>query len=74
MNANAKNVFTEGCNRICLYASRDIEKNEEIRFNYDGNDNMAEKYPWIDDYDKVEKVENKKIKSAKSRNKKLLIL
>jgi hypothetical protein len=63
MNANARNLFTEGCNKICLFANRDIDKHEEIRFNYDGNNNMSQKYPWIDDF---EKIENKKIKSAKS--------
>ncbi len=71
MNAFAKNIFSQGSQRICLYAIRDIEKGEEIRFDYDGNKIMVKRFPWIDDRDEEEKrAAEYKSKTKKSKIKK----
>lgn len=66
-NAYAKNVFVNGNNRILLYAKNDIQKYEEILFDYDGNDTLSKKFKWINDNDDVKKS-NKKNKSTKNKN------
>jgi len=51
LNANAysKIIFAGGNHRICLYASKDIKKDEEIFFDYDGQNLLCKKYNWIND-------------------------
>jgi hypothetical protein len=51
LNANAysKIIFAGGNHRICLYASKDIKKDEEIFFDYDGHNLLCKKYNWIND-------------------------
>jgi hypothetical protein len=42
-NAYAKIVFSKGNHKICLYASDDIKKGQEIFFDYDGQNILCEK-------------------------------
>ena len=51
LNANAysKIIFAGGNHRICLYASKDIKKDEEIFFDYDCQNLLWKKYNWIND-------------------------
>jgi hypothetical protein len=70
MNAYSKNVFSEGSQRICLYALRDILKGEEIRFDYDGNNQMVKRFPWINDKDEDDlKIQQRELKAANRKGK-----
>lgn len=47
MNSIPRVIFSSGCHKICLYASRDINKYEEILFDYDGAGTLCKKFPWV---------------------------
>ncbi len=49
-NSYIKLVFSDGSHHICLFAERDIQKYEEILFDYDGKDELCHDYSWINDY------------------------
>jgi hypothetical protein len=72
-NAYAKVFFIQGTHRICLFASQDIHKYDEILFNYDGNNTLAEKYLWINDEinNQNKSYNNEKFIEVKLRKKKL---
>lgn len=64
-NVVAKVMFSQGMHKVCLFAKRDIEEDEEILFDYDGEDVLATKFSWINDNDSVEVKKNENINSAK---------
>lgn len=67
-NAYTKIVFAEGNHRICLFASESIKKNDEIFFDYDGQNILCEKYDWINDNTKLPIHQKKHLKANKSAN------
>ena len=67
-NAYAKIVFSKGNHKICLYASDDIKKGQEIFFDYDGQNILCEKYDWINDEKKHLHVEYKERNVKANKN------
>ena len=67
-NAYAKIVFSKGNHKICLYASDDIRKGQEIFFDYDGQNILCEKYDWINDEKKHLHVEYKERNVKANKN------
>ena len=68
-NAYTKIVFANGNHRICLFASENIKKYDEIFFDYDGQNILCDRYDWINDEKKVPKqggVHQKNIKANKN--------
>jgi hypothetical protein len=54
-NAYARVLFINGYHRVCLFATKNINKYDEILFDYDGNKILCEKFSWIND-DKPQKL------------------
>jgi len=48
-NVTPKIKFVNGGYKIGMFALRDIEKGEELFFDYDSANKLATKYPWIED-------------------------
>ena len=75
-NANSypRVVFCGGHHRIGLFAKRHINKGEEIKFDYDGQNILSKQFPWInDENEEKEKVEGNYIKRKKNKKKLALI-
>ena len=69
-NAEAKIFFSEGSHKVGLFSIKDIKKYEEILFDYDGRDELIERFPWINDH----KIDNNNITKKISFNKNGFIL
>ena len=70
-NSYPKIIFSEGHQKIGLYAKRYILKGEEILFDYDGQGILGKQFSWINDEKKVisnEKLNNKKNNSEVDSN------
>ena len=69
-NAYTKIVFANGNHRICLFASENIKKYDEIFFDYDGQNILCDRYDWINDEKKTPKqgVHHKNVKANKNAN------
>lgn len=48
-NCTAKVLFTQGVHKIGLFATRDIVKNEEILFDYDGSGELSKRFSWVNE-------------------------
>ena len=75
-NANSypRVVFCGGHHRIGLFAKRHINKGEEIKFDYDGQNILSKQFPWInDENEEKEKVETHFFKRKKGKKKLSLI-
>ena len=75
-NANSypRVVFCGGHHRIGLFAKRHINKGEEIKFDYDGQNILSKQFPWInDEKEEKEKVEGHIFKKRKGKKKLALI-
>lgn len=46
-NCAAKVYFTQGFHKVGLFAIKDIQKYEEILFDYDGKNELWKRFPWI---------------------------
>ena len=68
-NAYPKIVFSEGQRKIVLIAKRNIDKGEEILFDYDGQGILGKQFTWINDEKKINKNENNLNIREKSLNK-----
>ena len=69
-NANSypRVVFCGGHHRIGLFAKRHINKGEEIKFDYDGQNILSKQFPWInDEKEEKEKLEGNVIKKRKGK-------
>ena len=69
-NANSypRVVFCGGHHRIGLFAKRHINKGEEIKFDYDGQNILSKQFPWInDEKEEKEKIEGNLIKKKKGK-------
>ena len=69
-NANSypRVVFCGGHHRIGLFAKRHINKGEEIKFDYDGQNILSKQFPWInDEKEEKEKIEGNLIKKRKGK-------
>ena len=69
-NANSypRVVFCGGHHRIGLFAKRHINKGEEIKFDYDGQNILSKQFPWInDENEEKEKVEGNFFKKRKGK-------
>jgi len=60
-NAYSKVIFAGGNHRICLYASKEIKRDEEIFFDYDGQNLLCLKYNWINDGKNSRKNKRKRL-------------
>ena len=75
-NANSypRVVFCGGHHRIGLFAKRHINKGEEIKFDYDGQNILSKQFPWInDEKEEKEKIEGHIFKKRKGKKKLALI-
>ena len=71
-NANSypRVVFCGGHHRIGLFAKRHINKGEEIKFDYDGQNILSKQFPWInDENEEKEKIEGHFLKKRKGKKK-----
>ena len=69
-NANSypRVVFCGGHHRIGLFAKRHINKGEEIKFDYDGQNILSKQFNWInDEKEEKEKIEGNVIKKRKGK-------
>jgi len=56
-NCTAKVLFSQGVHKIGLFATKDILKNEEILFDYDGSGELSKRFSWVNE-ESNEKIKN----------------
>lgn len=64
-NCTAKVLFSQGIHKIGLFATRDISKNEEILFDYDGSGELSKRFAWVNE-ESNEKTNEKNHKCKKN--------
>lgn len=66
-NCTAKVLFSQGVHKIGLFATRDIIKNEEILFDYDGSGELAKRFSWVNE-ESSEKTHEKYLNNNKNND------